>query len=268
MYQILNLEDWENIVTYLQVLISVVAVVVIALLLRYWMRRSVRSRMPIHIYTLLEKAVVYAVLILGVMAALAPLGLELSGLLIAGGVAGIVIGFAAQTVVANLLSGLFLYVESPFKVGDSVEIMGYGGKVEDISILSTKIRTWDGVLVRLPNDKVFNSDITNYSRSVARRFSFNIGIPYDSNIDEAKNALLRLMEEDPMVLVNPSPQVLVKEYGDSSIVLEVRGWAPTQVWFDTYMRILGNAKEALEREGIEIPYPQLDVHLKNHYKKD
>ncbi len=251
-----------NLLTYLMVGVSIAVVVAIALFIRYWMRRVAKPRIPLHVYTALEKLVVYGIIILGVLAALAPLGIELTGLLIAGGILGIVIGFASQTVVSNFLSGIFLYIEAPFKVGDAVQIMDYGGRIEDISIMSTKIRTWDGILVRLPNDKLFNSDITNYSRSVARRFRFKIGISYDSDIEKARQALLKLMEEHPMVLVNPGPQVLVVEYGDSAIILEVRGWAPTQVWFDTYMSILRMAKSALDRAGVKIPFPQLDLHIK------
>ncbi len=251
-----------NLLTYLMVGVSIAVVVAIALFIRYWMRRVAKPRIPLHVYTALEKLVVYGIIILGVLAALAPLGIELTGLLIAGGILGIVIGFASQTVVSNFLSGIFLYIEAPFKVGDAVQIMDYGGRIEDISIMSTKIRTWDGILVRLPNDKLFNSDITNYSRSVARRFRFKIGISYDSDIEKARQALLKLMEEHPMVLVNPGPQVLVVEYGDSAIILEVRGWAPTQVWFDTYMSILRMAKSALDRPGVKIPFPQLDLHIK------
>ena len=252
-----------NIFTYLMVGVSIVIVVIIALFIRYWMRRVARPRIPIHVYTAIEKLVVYGIIILGILAALAPLGIELTGLIIAGGIVGIVIGFASQTVVSNFLSGIFLYIEAPFKVGDSVQIMNYGGVVEDIAIMSTKIRTWDGILVRLPNDKLFNSDITNYSKSVARRFRFKIGISYDSDIEKARKALLKLMEEHPMVLVNPGPQVLVVEYGDSAIILEVRGWAPTPVWFDTYMTMLKEAKNALDKVGVEIPYPQLDLHIKD-----
>ncbi len=257
---------FNQIIPYLWVALGIVVTVLIAVALRFWLRRSVKHKLPMDVYNPLEKAVIYTVVIVGVIASLSPLGISLTGLLVAGGFAGIIIGFATQTVVANLFSGLFLYIERPFRIGDPVKVMDYSGIIEDISIMSTRIRGWDGVLVRVPNDKLFNSDIVTYAKGVARRISYEIGISYDSDIDKAIEALKKMLEEHPMVLVNPPCDVLVKDYADSAIVLEVRAWAPTNEWFNTYMDLLKETKKVLDKAGIAIPYPQLDLHVKEEVR--
>jgi small-conductance mechanosensitive channel len=257
---------FTQILPYLWVAFGIVVTVLVAVGLRFWLRRSVKHKLPRDVYSPLEKAIIYTVVIVGVIASLSPLGISLTGLLVAGGFAGIVIGFATQTVVANLFSGLFLYIERPFRIGDPIKVMDYSGIIEDISIMSTRIRGWDGVLVRVPNDKLFNSDIVTYAKGVARRISYEIGISYDSDIDKAIEALKGMLEEHPMVLVNPPYDVLVKDYGDSAIVLEVRAWAPTNEWFTTYMDLLKATKKVLDEAGITIPYPQLDLHVKEEVR--
>ena len=256
----------EQVIPYLWVGLGIVLTVLIALFIKAMMRKAVRPKLPADVYSPIEKAIVYTIVIVGVIVSLAPLGISLTGLLVAGGFAGIVLGFATQTVIANLFSGLFLLVERPFKIGDAVQVMNYSGIVEDVSILSTRVRTWDGVFVRLPNDKVFSGDIANYARSVARRLSVKIGVSYNSDIDKAVAVLRELLEDQPYVLVNPPPDVLVNEYGDSAIVLEVRAWVPIEVWFQVYADLMKGIKRRLDEAGIEIPYPQLDLHFRNEVK--
>ncbi len=252
----------EHIWTIIGAGITIAIGVAIAWAIKYLLRKSVWKKLPMHIYVPFEKLVFYGIIILSAMAALRPLGLDLSGLLIAGGFLGIVIGFASQTVVSNLLSGFFLYIDRPLKIGDPVNVDGVEGRVVDISIFSTKIRSWDGYIVRVPNDKLFNSVIANYEASPVRRVSFKIGIAYDSDIEKAKRAIMDIIEEHPFALVNPPPQIFVDDYGDSAIILNVRCWAPSQVWFNTKVDIISRVKTALDKAGIEIPFPQRVVWMK------
>ncbi len=252
----------KQILLYVSVAAILAATIGIAILVRYWLRRSLRPKMPPHVYVGVEKILVYGIVAAGVVVALTPLGINLTGLLMVGGFASIVIGFAAQTVFSNFFSGMLLYIERPFKIGDPIKVLNYVGRVEDISMVSTKIRTWDGVLVRIPNEKLMNSDISNYSKSVARRIDIQIGISYGSDIERARQALLKMLEDHPLVLVYPPPHVYVVDYGDSAIILKVRCWVPTLTWFDTYMSLVAQIKPTLDKAGIEIPFPQLDLHVK------
>lgn len=253
---------FEGIYTYIIIAAGIIATILIALILRYWMRRGVKPRLPPHVYNPLEKLLIYGIVIVGIITSLSPLGLDLTGLLVAGGFLGIIVGLAVQTVASNMFSGIILYFERPFKIGDAIQIGEFGGVVEDISIMSLKLRRWDGVLVRISNSEVFSSRIMNFGKAVARRFSFRIGISYGSDIEKARQALKEILEEHPWVLTQPPPEVNVVEYGDSSIVLEVRGWTPSSEWFSTYMEVIREAKSKLDEVGIEIPFPQIDVHIK------
>ena len=253
----------EQILSYISVGITIAASVIIAWIFRYLLRKSVMKKLPQYVYVPIEKLIFYGIIILGAITALRPLGFDLSGLLVAGGIVGIVIGFASQTVVANLLSGLFLFIDRPLKIGDAVKVEeGVEGRVVDISIFSTKIRKWDGCMVRVPNDKLFNNVILNFEGSPIRRVEFKIGISYSSDIEKAKKAILSIIEEHPFALVQPPPDIFVDDYGNSAIVLNVRCWAPSSVWFQTKKEIISKVKEALDKAGIEIPFPQRVVWLK------
>jgi len=241
----------------------VVASVLVALLVRQFMRRSLQPRLPTYVYKPVENMVFYGILVLGVVSALSPFGVSLSGLLVAGGFAGLVVGLASQQTVSNLISGIFLLVEQPLRIGDPVTVENVSGVVVDISVLSTRVRTWDGYIVRIPNSTVFNALITNYQRTRARRVELRIGIHYNSDLEKAMQVLREMMEEHPYCLVNPAPEVFVADYSDSAVVLAARCWAPPQVWFKTKIELQTMTKKRLEEAGIEIPFPQLDLHIRD-----
>ncbi|MCE4601133.1 MAG: mechanosensitive ion channel family protein [Desulfurococcales archaeon] len=238
-----------------------VAGILFAVLVKLVIKRSLYQRLPAHVYKPLESAVYYSLLILAGVAALTPFGISLSSLVIAGGFAGIVVGLATQSTLSNLVSGIMILIEQPLKIGDPVTISNYSGIITGINVFSTLLRTWDGPIVRIPNNEVFNSIITNYSRMKARRVEFAIGVHYESDIDHVVSTLKKFMEEHPLCLVNPGPEVFVDKYGDSSIVFKMRCWTPTQAWFATKIELQTRLKKVLEEAGIKIPYPQLDVHF-------
>jgi len=257
---------WDQLLKYVGVAAAIAVVIVVAFFIRLSLRRGLKPRVEPHVYAVIEKVVVYGVVALGVMASLSPLGIDLTGLLVAGGIAGIVIGLASQTVFSNLISGVFLYIDRPLQIGDPVSVGDVSGQVIDISVLSTKIRSWDGYIVRVPNDKVFQSAIMNYGRAVARRVVYSIGISYGSDVGRAREAILKVMEDHPFVLKEPPPEVFVNEFADSAIVLTARCWTPSQVWFPTKAALLEVIREELKKHGVEIPFPQLDLHVKEDVK--
>ncbi|ABR55581.1 MscS Mechanosensitive ion channel [Methanococcus vannielii SB] len=188
---------------------------------------------------------------------------RLGTLLVAGGITGIILGFASQTVVSNFISGIFLYFDKPLKIGDSVEIGNKSGMVNDIKMMSTRIRTWDGVLVRIPNEKVFNSEIINNKKYPARRAEVTIGIAYKEDIDRAVEIIVKVLREMTYVLVEPEPVVFANNLGDSSVDITVRAWAPTEKWLDIRKEMIRNIKKALDNEKIEIPFPQRTIWFPN-----
>jgi len=247
-----------NLFTFILIL---VISVIIGKVIRANVHRIMKEKIPITTLIVVEKMVYYVIIFIGFMVALPYIGLSLSGLLVAGGILGIVIGFASQTVVSNLISGIFLLIEKPMKVGDGVNIGDVSGVVEDIRILSTTVRTYDGVYVRLPNDKVFSSNIQNYVAHEARRFGYTVGISYKDDAEKAIEIIKKLLDEHPLVLKEPSPTIFVEELGDSSVNLTIKVWAPSSHWYGVYTEMLWKIKVALEKEGIEIPFPQRVVHM-------
>lgn len=230
-------------------------------------RRALKDKIQKTTVKTLEKGVYYISIIIGFIVALPQVGISLSGLLVAGGIMGIVLGFASQAVVSNLISGLFLLIERPIEIGDGINIEGTSGVVKDIKILSTTIRNYDGIYVRLPNNKVFNSTIQNYDAHGARRFTYNVGIRYRDDAEKAIRTIMPLLDEHPFVLKEPSSEIFVEELGDSSVNLSIRIWTPSSVWYSIYKELLWKIKIRLEENGIEIPFPQRVVWMKDITKK-
>ena len=252
----------ESISLYLGIILSIAVGIAIAFIIRIVLRRGFMPRLPRHIYNPIESIVIYTVIIISVISALAPLGLDLSGLLLTGGVIGIALGFASQTIISNALSGVFIYMERMIRVGDPVRVEEAEGKIIDITLFSTVIRCWDGYIVRVPNSKVFESLIYNYEKSPIRRIGLKVGVAYGVDIEKTRRLILEVMEEHPYILVNPGPEVFVDEFGDSAVVLNVRCWAPSTVWFDVRKYLLEAIKKIFDKEEVEIPFPQMVVWIK------
>ncbi len=235
--------------------------------LSIYLRRILKDRVSKDVGETILKVVHYGALVLIFISILPLIGLDPSGLLLAGGVAGIVIGFASQNIVGNLVSGFFLMFERPIKIGDQVEVNGIAGYVTDIRIISTLIRTYDGLLVRIPNQQVFTTNITNIVGHPVRRFEYTIRIRYSDDASAAIWLIKDLIDQEPFALLSPSPSVFVNELGESSVNITVRIWAPVSEWFGIKTRLLWNIKKTLEENGIEIPYPQRVLHIKSEPEK-
>lgn len=241
--------------------------VLLSRILTLYLRRSLKNKVSKDVAETVLKILYYGILIIVFISVLPLIGLNPSALLVAGGVTGIILGFASQNIVGNLVSGFFLMVERPIKIGDQVQINDVSGYVTDIRIISTLIRTFDGLLVRIPNQQVFTTNITNIVGHPVRRFEYTIRIRYSDDANAAIFLIKDLIDKEPFALLNPSPSVFVNEFGDSSVNLSVRIWAPVNEWFGIKIRLLWNIKQALEENGIEIPLPQRVVRIQTEAKK-
>ena len=239
----------------------IVVGVIIAKVVALNVRRALTERLPKSERELLAKVVYYIIILWAIAVALPYLNFDLSGLLVAGGIVGLVIGFASQSVVSNLVSGLFLMFEHPIKIGDNINVAGITGSVEDIRVLSTIVKTYDGIYTRIPNEKVFTSNITNYVNNAARRFEYKIRIPYRDDADEAIRLAKEVIAAHPLALKNPAPMVYVDSLGDNGINLVARIWAPTRNWWEVRTVLLWKIVKRLEENGIIVPYPQRTLWL-------
>lgn len=208
------------------------------------------------------RGVKFGILFIGGLVSLAVLGIDMTGLLVATGFAGLVVGMAAQQSLGELFAGLFFMSEGAVKVGDIVRLDGDLGVVEDMGFLSARIRLMSGEIVRIPNSSLMSSKIYNVSRPTALRLSIDVGISYGSDIGRAVEVIDRVLREHPLVLAEPEPKILVDSLGESSVNLKVWAWVPARMIYEVKRDLVKLIKEALDREGIEIPFPQRVVWLR------
>lgn len=188
------------------------------------------------------------------------IGVETTSFIAVIGAAGLAIGLALQGSLANFAGGVLIMLFRPFRAGDWIEAQGVAGSVDSIQIFHTTLKTADNKVVIVPNGSLSNGHITNYSRESKRRVDINLGIDYSSDIEQAREVLLRIAQ-DPRVHRDPAPEVLVTGLGESAINLSLRVWVATPDFWPVTFAFTEQAKERLSEAGIGIPYPQRMVHL-------
>ncbi len=177
-------------------------------------------------------------------------------------VLGLILGFGLQDTFSNLAAGVWLAVLRPFSKGDFVKIAGYSGSIVDIGIMSTVLKLPGGEIAMIPNKSVWGSPIVNYTREPVRRFNFTVGVAYGTDLDKAIRVGLSALKSIPEVLEDPAPQAIITELADSSINIELRGYAKKEDLLMAKHKAIKAVYEAYNAEGIEIPFPQIDVHLR------
>ncbi|HSG03789.1 MAG TPA: mechanosensitive ion channel domain-containing protein [Marinobacterium sp.] len=197
-----------------------------------------------------------------VVASLGQLGVDTTSLIALVGAAGLAVGLALQDSLKNFAAGVLLIFFRPFKEGDFVEVAGVSGIAESITIFNTVMRTGDNREVIVPNGSIYSDTITNYNRRPTRRVDMVFGIGYDDDLRKAKELLIEIVKSDPRVLPDPEPVVAVSALADSSVNFIVRPWVKTEDYWATYWAVTEAVKLRFDEEGISIPYPQMDVHLK------
>lgn len=219
------------------------------------------------IFDLLNKfsgAIIYAT---AVILALDVLGMNVMPFIAGAGVAGIAIGFAAKDTLSNLIAGVLLIIDRPFEIGDRIEVWSAPagsatwGDVIDIGLRATKIKTTDHIIIIIPNNEIMKRDIVNYTIiSTKIRVRINIGIAYDSDIEKAKALILSVAESVSWISKAPAPKVVVRNFGESSVDLQLRVWIEdARKRMDTISLVTDKIKTAFDEHGIEIPYPKRDI---------
>lgn len=202
--------------------------------------------------------------LIAVITAASQIGINVTAALAGLGVAGIAVGFAAQDSIANMISGFLIFWDKPFRVGDVVTVNEQYGKVVEITMRTTRIRTLNNTYVVIPNKTIIDSVLENHSKHGEVRLNVPIGIAYKESIPDARRVLLDAMRHLPDVMTEPAPDVVVKETASSSVDLMIRVWiADAEVERPVYFRVLEAAKLALDAAGIEIPYPHLQLFVEN-----
>lgn len=188
------------------------------------------------------------------------LGFSIGPLLGTAGVFGVAVGFASQTSLSNLISGLFLMTERHFVVGDIVTIGDLTGEVLTIDLLSVKIRTFDNKHVRLPNETIIKSQVTNVTHFPIRRVDLTLGVAYKEDIARVRATLLDLARRNPLCLMEPEPVIVLNGFGASSVDLLFLVWAAREDWLAVKNSLMEEIKERFDKEGIEFPFPHVSLY--------
>ena len=245
-------------------IVRAAVVLAIGLLIAHAVSRSVvrvfRGRLDAHGTKLLKRFTYYSILVLVAATTLHQLGFNLGALLGAIGILTVAIGFAAQTSVSNLISGLFLIVERPFVIGDLLNIDGTVGEVLSIDLLSVKIRTFDNLMLRVPNETLVKSSFLNLTRFPIRRLDVQLSVAYKEDTEKVRRILFDVADRNPICLDEPRPLFIYRGYGDSGLELQFSVWAKRQNFLLLRNSIQEEIKKAFDENGIEIPFPHRSLY--------
>lgn len=250
----------ESLVTWIRAGFVLFAGLLVARLLGAAIYKMTATRMGIHAATTLKRVVFYLLTAVVLMAALKELGFSLGVLLGAAGVLSVALGFASQTSASNLISGIFLVAESPFKIGDIIRVGNISGQVLSIDLLSVKLRTFDNLFVRVPNETLIKTEITNLTRFPIRRLDIQIGIAYKEDLDKAREVMIKVADQLPLCLDQPRPLVIFQGFGDSSLDLQFSVWATRENYLELRNTIPEKIRKAFVEEDIEIPFPHRSLY--------
>lgn len=190
-------------------------------------------------------------------------GVETTSFVAILGAAGLAVGLALSGTLQNFAGGVIILILKPFKVGDWIDAQGYSGTVDNIQIFNTFLKTPDNKTVIIPNGPLSTGAMVNYSTEENRRVDFVFGIGYGDDIDKARSVIEKMVAADGRVFKDPAPQIVVAELADSSVNFKVRLWAKASDYWDIYFEYTENVKKAFDTEGLNIPFPQMDVHVHN-----
>jgi len=222
--------------------------------------RVAGKRLSQHHLQLFRRLAFYIILALFVASALRELGFSLAVLMGAAGVLTVAIGFASQTSASNLISGLFLIGERPFSVGDVIRIGNTTGEVLSIDALSVKLRTFDNLFVRIPNETLIKSEVTTLTRFAIRRLDLVLGVAYKEDINAVRDVLMAVAEKNMLCLDEPAPLFIFTGFGDSSLDIQFSVWAKRESFLPLRNSITAEIKAAFDAAGIEIPFPHRSLY--------
>ena len=265
-----NLPTWvaamwsaEVIGSVVQALILFVLGFFIARLARTIVTRTFAKTLSRQQLMLVRRGVSYTILVLFTASAVQELGFNLSVLLGAAGIATVAIGFASQTSVSNLISGLFLVLERTVEVGDVITVDTTTGEVLSVDLLSTKLRTFDNLLVRVPNETLVKTKIINLNRFPLRRVDLQVGVAYKEDLSKVLRVLERVARDNPVCMDEPAPVFISQGFGESSVNYQFSVWGQTEKFLELRNGMQQAIKKAFDEEGIEIPFPHRTLFMGN-----
>ena len=257
-----NLITWEHLFKLIGSIFIIFVIGIIFRIIAKTIRRIPETKLPAQRSAIIIKFIRYLFYIVVVLYVLSLFGINLKAIWGAAGIAGVAIGFAAQTSVSNLISGLFVLTEGSIHVGDTIIVGDVTGIVDEVKLLSVRVHTYDNQMVRIPNSTIINSNLTNNSYHHKRRLTLKVGIDYSTDMRKALETLQKAPSLCPTVLSDPAPAVWFDGFDSSSISIVVAVWFKPVDFLQTKNDLYVAMKQVLDEAGISIPFNQLDVKIK------
>ena len=245
----------ERLMSIVRAAIFIVVGIILARIAATLAEKGAGTHLDVQGAMLVRRLAYYLVLGLFMVSALHELGFSLGVLLGAAGILSVALGFASQTSASNLISGLFLLGERPFRVGDVIQMGTTTGEVISIDLLSVKLRTFDNRFVRIPNESVIKSEVTTLTKFPIRRYDVQVGIAYKEDIARAREVLMAVADSNPLCLEEPKPLFIFLGFGDSALNFQFSVWASQEKFLEVRNSIQEEIKLAFDEAGIEIPFP-------------
>lgn len=258
--------DWSkyfNAENLERLIIAVIIIIIGSLLIygiNYLVKRVLPKGMSKQRQMIVIRIINYSGYLILAFVVIDEMNIDLTPFFGAAGIIGIVIGVASQTSIGNIVSGFFLVSEKSFEIGDVIKIGDKSGVVYSVDLLSIKIKTFDNLLLRIPNQTVISSEVTNVTRFPIRRLDFNVSVAYKEDLKQVKELLERITKQNPLCLDEPEPLIVFKEFGSSSIDIMLGVWFEKTNYLAVKNSIFLDIKSTFDAEGIEIPFPHVTVY--------
>ncbi|WP_258105796.1 mechanosensitive ion channel family protein [Marinoscillum sp. MHG1-6] len=241
----------------------VVGLWVIGLITRSFGKIMSKREVDVSLIPFLKTLLNWTLKVMLFISVIGMVGIEATSFVAVLGAAGLAVGLALQGTLQNFAGGVIILLLRPFKVGDVIDAKGYLGTVKEIQIFYTIVNTFDKKVVYIPNGELANSDMTNISQEPLRRNEWKFGIAYGDDSDKAKAVLQRLIDEDERILKDPESFIAMHSLGDSSVNFVVRAWSTSEDLWPVYFDMNEKVYKTFAKEGLNIPFPQMDVHVHN-----
>jgi small conductance mechanosensitive channel len=246
-------------------ILIVICLFIVKLILKLFDKFLKRSKIDALVYKILRIAIKALLLFIVISIVLSSLGVSVSSLVATLSIVGVALSLAIQDFLSNVFGGFQIISNHPFKVGDYIEAGEEAGSVYEVGLFYTKLTTPDKKLVQIPNSKVANDSIINYSSSPDRRVEFLVAVAYDNDVEKVRDILLEIIKKHPLVIIEPErmPVVHVKEFRDNDILYTARAWCQNQDYWTVYFDVMDTIKPTFDTKGITFTYPHINVHMKN-----
>ena len=243
------------------ILILVIGWTIIKFLVKLLKKGKLFNKMEVTVKSFIISVISITLKVILIMTAVATMGVNMAGIVTLLGSCGIAVGLALQGSLSNFAGGILILLCRPFRVGDYIEVSGNSGTVKSISILYTVITTVDNKDVIMPNGSLANATVVNYSAEDLRRVDLDFSVAYGSDTERVKKVLLLLAEQHKSVLKDPAPFARMTAHDTSSLTFTLRAWVKKEDYWQVRFDLLEEVKDAFQKIGIEIPFPQMDIHM-------